>query len=232
MTDIEERKKVLDKIAKCMRLAEDSRGDANTAAIALRQAQALIRKHAVTQEEILGYVNETVDCPIQASKKAQVPLHLSHLLWLVRSAFGVTYVIETTVRVSDASYTVRYFGSPERVAMACYAHTVLYRAADKAWKEFLGRTPSVKGVRNARTSFLVGWYSQVRNKVEEIALSENEKAGLDLYMKSHYGRDLTISKAKSSSIYDGLAAAGMKAAADFSIHRPMSGAQPKMITGS
>ena len=87
-----------------MALGESS--NANEAAAALRQAQKMMNMHGLTEDDIEGsnYKNDTVEVPIQANKKT--PVHLSKFVGIIMKAFQVKAVIETNVRVSDASYRI------------------------------------------------------------------------------------------------------------------------------
>lgn len=225
------RKRVLEKIAKCMRLAEDSRGDANTAAIAMRQAQAMMAKHSVTEAEILGYISEQVECPVQAGPKSPCPIQLSRLVVMVRQTLGVRAVIDKTMRVSDYGFTIRYFGPADRVAIACYTHVVLYREMETAWKIYLINNPQHKGIRGMRASFQVGWLAEVRSKVEDFAFGPGETDAIDKVMDEFYGQELAVAKPRTTKIYSDSKAAGAAAAGSFSINRPMSGAKNRMLTG-
>ena len=51
-----EKTKIIDKIHKCLRLADS--GNPNEAALALRQAQAMMRKYQIREEEVRQQINE------------------------------------------------------------------------------------------------------------------------------------------------------------------------------
>ena len=54
MTSRYENEKTIRKIKKCLALGNDPRADSNTAAIALRQAQALMMEHHISQADVLA----------------------------------------------------------------------------------------------------------------------------------------------------------------------------------
>lgn len=223
-----DKSKVIDKIKKCMALGKSS--NANEAAAALRQAQKMMNAHGLSEDDIEGsnYKNETVECPIQANKKT--PVHLSKFVGIIMKAFQVKAVIETNVRVSDASYRIRYFGPNHRVTMAAYAHVVIFRGMEAAWRDHLKADPSYKGVRGARLSFMVGWLSEISSKVEAIGWPEGEEERTEMIKSEFYGKDLIKAKPRSYSLYGGIAARGKAAAADFNINRPMNGEQQRRLT--
>jgi hypothetical protein len=211
---------ILSKIQKCMNLGKSS--EPNEAAAAMRQAAAMMRKHGITQAEIdaIGYGNEKVSCPIQANKK--LPIALATLINLIRKAFGVEPVIETEIRVSDASYVVRYFGPSDRVALAAYTHVVIFRAMNAAWDDYLEANPSAKGKRGARAGFQLGWLDAVTDQITELAMTEAEQAGTNVVKTKHYGDTKLVVKGANNMKINGRAMdAGNEAGSGFSLRRPV-----------
>lgn len=218
--DKEARNRALDKIQKCLAMASDKRGNAQEAATALRQAQALMRKFDISERElgIIGYCTETVHTTIQAGKK--VPLVLSYIVNLMMRAFGVRAVYTRVVRVSDLNFSVDYLGPEGRVKLAAYAHVVVQRAVDQGWKEYLQANPHVKGRVGARAGFYTGWIAEVAGKVETLALTDEEQERVTVLVEQNYSK--TRGMLKNNQKIDGSAArAGARAAEDFSLHRPM-----------
>ena len=212
--------KALDKIQKCLRLSKSA--NANEAAAALRQAQALMKKFGLSEEDIAlaGYGEEAVDVPIQFNKK-KVPVVLACLVGLMERAFGVQPVISARVGVSDLSYRIRYFGPKHRIAMAGYAHVVVYRAMEAEWRKFLKERPHLRGQRDARTSFQLGWLGEVEGKVAEVGFTEEEREAVDALMTTTFGKQLKTSTTNGANVYGSIAAAGKRAAGDFNLSRPM-----------
>lgn len=217
--------KILDKIQKCLRLSKSA--NANEAATALRHAQKLMEANGITQADLdlLGYSEVEVDVPIQKTKK--VPLVLTTLLGLIKHAFGVKLVIDDRIGVSDVSYCIHYFGPTARVQMAGYAHQVVYRAMEQAWRDYLRERPSLRGQRGVRSSFQVGWLQEVRSKVDAIGFPEAEVAATEMMINTRYNK-LTKSKVNNMGLYGGVMNSGAASAKDFSIHRPMSELRKKL----
>ena len=215
-------KRIIEKIKKCMALGKSS--NAHEAAAAMRQAQKMMEQHGLTEDDIEGssYGNEAVECPIQAGKK--VPVHLTAFVNLIIKAFQVKAVIERNLRVSDYSYRIRYFGPSHRVATAGYAHVVIFRAMEAAWREHLENNPSWKGVRGARLSFMIGWLDEISSKVEAIGWPAEEEARTELMVDSHYGKSLVKASGKGRrfSTFGCVADEGRAAASGFEINRPMN----------
>ncbi len=212
-----DKERAIEKIKKCLALSKSP--NANEAAAALRQAQAMMRKYNVEEHEVSEYTNESVDIPIQKSKKP--PIHMTAMVNIIKEAFLVEPVLETRIGVSDESYRVRYFGPTERVLLAQYAHVVVWRAMEAAWRQMLVESPYLKGERGARTSFFYGWLSEVRSKLDEIAWERDDHEQTELAKVRYYGRELVAGKSRDIKVDDTVAGAGALAAKDFSIHRPV-----------
>lgn len=224
-----DRKKVLDKIAKCMRLSKSS--EPHEAAAALRQAQKLMEQYGIEEADVdaVGYSSERVAVPIQANQK--LPIALANLIAIVRKAFGVRPVVTTEVRVSDRSYVVVYFGPEHRVAMAQYTHTVIFRAMNKAWNEYLAANPHRKGDRGARAGFQLGWLDAIEKQVMELAMTEVEEAGTELVLKKQFP-ELAKAKVSNVSVSGRTMNAGTEAGSSFKLHRPMGAAAERLKLGN
>lgn len=225
-----DKNKIIEKIKKCMALGQSS--NANEAAAALRQAQKMMNAHGLTEDDVEGsnYKNDAVEVPIQASKTGVIPQHLKVFVGVIMKAFQVKAVIERNMRVSDLSYRIRYFGPNHRVTMALYAHTVIFRGMEGAWRGALKENPSWKGVRGARLSFMMGWLYEIASKVEEIGWPEGEEERTELVKSEFYGKQISNAKSRDNKLYGGVAEQGRRAAEEFNIHRPMHGAELKRLS--
>lgn len=221
-----DRAKVMDKIQKCLNLGKSS--NEHEAAAAMRQAQKLMELYDVSERELgaIGYTNEKVQTAIQAGIK--IPLGLSRIASLVCHAFGVKAVFGREKLVSDLNFSVSYFGPEHRVILAGYAHVVIARALEAAWKAHMKANPGDKGVTGARAGFQVGWLESVRKSVEEFACTEEETVGTQLAMDNHYGHELSRGVANKQRVCSGTMQAGASAGQGFRIHRPVADAQRKI----
>lgn len=225
----EELKKALDKIAKCMRLTASS--EPHEAAAALRQAQALMRKFNLTEEDLKAhkYGNELVDTPVQSGARPQVPIQLSMLCRLITRAFGVQIVTEKTLRVSDRNYSFRIFGLEHRVPLAAYTFRIVFKAMEDAWKQYLKEHSGLKQVRGMRASFQTGWLKGVIDKIDATGFSDEEKIELNLVKEKHYGRSLVRVTSGTKSLYSDPMSAGKNASASFNLYRPMNDAANRKL---
>jgi hypothetical protein len=219
------REDVLRKIAKAMALATDARGDAATAAVALAQAQKLMARHGVTEQELgaYGFTQETIKTAIQCGKA--LPIVLGQVVNLIQRAFGVKAVVGRALRVSDYNWDITYWGPEHRVALATYAHTVVSRTVDKAWATYIKENPHRKGAHGARAGFYLGWIKQVSATVEEFGWTEQDEAGTALAQKIFYGRELGTAKGSKQGVRMRELDAGREAGDGFQLHRPINGAE-------
>lgn len=217
----EERAKFLEKIAKCMALSKSS--NEHEAAAALRQAQKLMKLYDISEAEIngIGYSTDKVQTTQQATKKT-IPMQISAIISLMKKAFGVQGVVGATVLRTDANIHIRYFGHESRVPMACYVHTVVARAMEASWNDYIRENPSAKGQRGAKATFQTGWVRAVAEKVEAIGFTQEEEKAIEALQNKFYGKELKTASSGIKSTRANLAGAGAAASSNFSIHRPMN----------
>lgn len=209
-----DRDKALDRVRKCLELS--SSPNPHEAAAAMRQAQKLMRQHSISERELglLSYGKTDVHCPIQYNKKA-MPLHLAHLVQVVMTGIGVKALVHAEVRVSDYSYVVTYYGPLARTEVAKYVHELLYRAANRAWEPVKTRQ------RAARTSFLIGWYEQVRLQVP-LMVVDQEELDKTLELMKQDNPDDRHAETNDMQLDRVHLRLGAQAAKDFRLHRPLS----------
>ncbi|HWV46432.1 MAG TPA: DUF2786 domain-containing protein [Nitrospira sp.] len=213
---MDDKARILEKIKKCLALGKSS--NAHEAAAALRQAQKLMDKHGVSQEEIdaLGYGFEEVEIPVQTNVK--LPAYISYFVALMKQAFGVRPIMSSTLRQSDYSYSVKYFGPTGRVITAAYAHQVVWRAMNRDWNAHLKANPEWKGKKGARSGFFIGWIDEVWSKVMAIGFTDEEAARTELAVRST-GLKVGPTTTSELKVYNATGAAGREAGSGFQIYR-------------
>lgn len=228
--DATERDRILSKINKCLRLSKSA--NEHEAAAALRQAQKMMAQHGLTEADLPGveFGDGVVTTPIPARTK--LPLFMSQLVNLICASFGVQVVVENHKgnKSSRVQYQMRYWGPKARVQLAVYAHAVVFRAANNAWAAALRENPELATMRNARLNFRIAWLAQVREAVQALGLSDEERSATEMVKERHYGRSLAKAATNTSARHVGAAQAlGRAAAEGFSLHRPMNGAAQKRL---
>jgi len=173
---------ILRRVQKCLDLASDSRGDPNTAAIALRQAQKLMAEHGISETTLQA---ATIDEARLVSKFAatKVKPYENSLIWAVADSFGCK-VLWTR------AYPYGWFtlvGEKHRVEVAAYTFTVLQRQLVKARAAFVATMPFSQPKQKTiqADGFCVGWVHTIRATVAKFADPDGKhaaavKAYLDL----------------------------------------------------
>lgn len=223
-----DRNRVLEKIQKALNLANDKGATPGEAAAALRSAQRMMEKFDVKEAElgIVGYGFETVHTTIQCKAMTKLPPdHIRHMASLLCRAFGVKCFYRKRIPKSDLNWSIEYYGRQDKIVMAGYTQKVLARSIDKSWNDQLKASPALKKVKGGRYSFWLGFLSAVDKQVMDLALTDEEKQAMEDLLKNaelvvEYVKDEDIKKAPE--INGEAARAGLRAAKDFSLHRPVN----------
>lgn len=212
-----DRDKAIDRIRKCLALSKSP--NEHEAAAALRQAQKLMQSHGISEDEVdlAVYVSDFVDHNDYEFARRK-PMIIVCVCAVMTKAFGVQVVWEAS---PTGKHRTRYFGQKANVMLATHAHTVVYRAVNRAWTQYLREKPWIKGVRNARASFVHGWCAAVAEKVEDLNPSEEESEKIKRKREAHYGGELSKASIGTRSVYTKLEDEGAQAGKDFNISRPV-----------
>ena len=217
--------KVLEKIKKCLALSKSS--NANEAAAALRQAQALMTKYGIADETVALSDIETDERPAGTVKNP--PQYHQALVALMKRAFGV----ETLYVVDWYQTRVKFIGVESQAMVAGYAYDVLYRQLKKDRTAYLKSLSRYKKANKTRKAdlFALHWVMAVWGKVEEFNQKDEVKTLVSQYMAAkHEGRQPSKPrkhKAKAGdedAMYHGFQA-GQKA----SLHQGMTGEDRKRL---
>lgn len=174
-----ETEKYLAKIKKLLNLARRS-SNSHEAATALSQAQALMRKHKLSQNDV-----DLMDITSKASKGApshaqSIPRYMTFLGQLICRAMGVNcyYSFRRNYMNSQKQNTVIFYGPDERPEIAAYAFDVLSRQMVKARRTFIGslRKNIKPATKTARADqFCEGWAEGAYQAIEPFVVTETEK---------------------------------------------------------
>lgn len=174
-----ESEKYLAKIKKLLNLARRS-SNPHEAAAALNQAQALMRKHKLSQNDI-----DLMDITSKASKGApshaqNIPRYMAYLGQLICEAMGVRcyYSFQRNYMNGQRQNTVIFYGPDERPEIAAYAFDVLSRQMVKARRGYIASLrKNIKPVtKTARADqFCEGWADGAHQAIEPFMVTENEK---------------------------------------------------------
>lgn len=216
MVDQTKREKLLSRLKKCMALSASP--EPHEAAAAMRHAQALMKELGITEADLEAL--EIHDALIKTREGFGACRVVSHLITIVRNAFGVDAIQERNPGSANR-LNVRYIGPRDRVIMAEYAHQVVWRAMMASWEEHLRLRPHLKGQAGRRQAFCIGWLAAVHSKVQALAPTESEASAIGKWIDKKYGTALSTVEHKPKSLNASDYSAGKNAAGDFQLHRPV-----------
>ena len=189
--------KAIDKIKKCLALAASS--NANEAATAMRQAQALMAKHGLNADDV-----QLSDVKAETTKAgtAQTPVrYVGYLISVITKAFGVEVMLMPHAKGVD----VEFIGIDTQAEIAAYAFSTLFRQlkADRsAYMKTLKRYKRANKTRKADV-FAEGWTRAVYSKVIEFAQPESAQELIKRYQdKAHPETEAVDARAPKSKRND------------------------------
>ena len=228
--------KTLAKIKKCLALAASD--NPNEAATAMRQARALMDKHAVSSHDvIMADIGESAvkSKTMARDKPAQWE---TQLIAIVAKAFGCHAMIDRQLSVTGKGIVNEgkyiFVGVKQQAEIAAYTASVLARRCKTARQAciaetFEGQGRGGKGRKAMMTRmgdmFAVGWVSAIQRTVTDFA----NPPELDAAIRRHIdditeGRAAQSREIPRSKIGQGEYAAalmGQQAAAEERLYRPM-----------
>lgn len=199
--------KIKAKIKKCLALAEDSASASNEAATAIKQAQALMKKHNISSNDIeLMEISEKMT---DSKPPKKPPRYLWALMNLVSRVFGVEYAY------SEYRQKVMFYGHENRAEIAAHVFDVTYSQIKRSRKEYLnGLMNSFNRARMA-DSFCIAWVNGVSSKIESFALSDKEREQLS---KAKQAKSIvTANPIGKVKVFDSAYKDGIKAADNFQL---------------
>ena len=221
--------KILDKIKKCLALSKSS--NSNEAATAMRQAQALMRKYGVNQDQVdLSDVNSAY----AAAGTVQNPARYHQMLiCLICDAFGVEaiYNIET---VFGTKTTIEFIGIDAQPIIASYTYEVLYRQLKKDRADYMKTLNRFKRANKTRKAdlFAEGWVQSVWSKVTSFAQPQKHKDLIKRYKESNHKNlgKTKDRKHKATAKDDGALDAGYRSGSKANLHHGMNGESVKRLS--
>lgn len=215
--------KILQKIKKCLALAQSS--NANEAAVALGQAQKLMAEYGVEMADI-----EILDVVEESTKKEKAMSRNEwdmHLVNTIAQAFNCKPLLSGGWNGTCWTF-IGVGASPE---IAAYTYQVLKRQLMKSRKEYmdtaLKRIIRKNKIRRADV-FCEAWVATIYRSIKAFASPETDEK-INTYMEKHYSNAKVATginrteKIKNSNRSWGDYLAGAEAAEGVSLNRPVSG---------
>lgn len=185
-------KDLIARIKKCLALGKSA--NPHEAAAAMRQAQKLMEMAGISHKEV-----ELADITTGSVKTRAQNMPRWHHLLINTVAKGLG--CQPFCGYDYLGASVNFVGTETRVEVAVYAYTVLRRQVMGARRKFIRELPKNCKPRTKTLradSYCEGFVVALREKVQAIALPEDEQKRRDDYMREYYP-DLVDGKAIRAS---------------------------------
>lgn len=218
-----ENKKVLDKICKCLRLAES--GNPHEAAMAMRQAQGLMKKYGIREDQVLAAkVSESVK---NIAGGNNPPFWVLALSTMVADAFACQAFVSR--RAGQASH-FHFIGMGFAPEVAGYTFTVLHRQLKRARREYVQNLEIENKSEKTRRGnvFAQAWLYRAARTVSEFTDSRDGKEAIDAYIREQYGELGSFARAPAltdSGDHEDVVS-GMRAADGVRLYKPVHQKSP------
>jgi hypothetical protein len=212
--------KIIDKICKCLRLAES--GNAHEAASALRQAHRLMRKHGVSEAQLLAA--GVTEAASDGGSRYTPSFWLVALAELVAQSFDCRVLL---ARRYGKAPEFRFIGLDFTPELASYSFSVLSRQLEQARKDFLQDLAIEDPLDRERRGevFAQAWLFRVARTVAEFVGHEAAQVAADAYIREQYGETLECMSrdpvAPQRQDYADILS-GMRAADEVALYRSMA----------
>lgn len=181
-----ERDAIIQKVKKCLRLGASC--NQHEAAEALRKAEEIIRKHAVTEEDLLAA--EACESRSRGGGACRPPSWEVALANLIARTFGCAILLAGGRRGPEFAFV----GCDPAPELAKYSFDVLFRQVkrDRAnyIKTALNRCKRANKTRRADT-FCVAWVMAVSKPLQGIVPQREQTAAITAYFEKNYPGTIT-----------------------------------------
>ncbi len=229
--NMKKNKKIIDKICKCLRLAES--GNPNEAALALHQAQLMMKKHNISDADVsAAAVNEGVTC---AGDRFNPPFWALALANLVATTFACRNLIR---RQYGRQPEFRFIGLGVNPEVATYAYSVLYRYLSRAIDAFEEAEQQEKAAcrdtewQRRVQVFAQAWLFRVEQTLRRFVDDSTDTAVMiDDYIQEKYGEAAELSGEAATSCtadYEDILS-GLRAGSEVALYRSMGRLAPPLL---
>lgn len=233
----EEQQRIIERIKKCLALAESD--NPNEAATALRQAQALMRKHEISESDLVAREISSEEVEEPSSSKTKPPTWEATLMQVIGTAFGCR-AIAWRHNSKEAHLQYRYIGLRVNAQAASYTATVLLRQLRQARTRFVqkirnevrlyGGTLRVSQTNQAAEVFSIGWVEAVRTHVTAFANDTKIEAAIEEQVLAiTQGRSAKTLTRKIEGNFGGAWAAGERAGGDITLRQGVGEGQREPV---
>lgn len=211
--------KIIDKICKCLRLSESC--NPNEAALALRQAHALMEKYNITEEQLIAA--EVAEAAALAGERYNPPFWALALSELVAKVYACRTLVS---RRYGRQPEFRFIGMGAAAEIAKYTFAVLHRSLSRARENFVRDLSEASLEERERRGdvFAQAWLFRIARMVADFASTPSNNEAVDRYIKEHYGNTQDLEGQPAPPVnedYEDILS-GMRAASDVVLLRSVS----------
>ena len=235
--EVTKRDKMIEKITKLLAMAKHSASNETEATTALRQAEAMMRKHDIEFADVEAQKIEKDDLQRGFTGETR------NSKWVWNLAWAASYL--TSTMPYKKGKEIIFCGVKEDVQVALLMHDYLVGVTEKISSKYRGKFDPVFSVREQRQSFKMGMVRMIVKRAEEIkkereaeiASASVASSGKDLIViKQALIKDkfnLSYRKATRSYITDpGAYDKGQEAGKSVGLNRQVNGCKDKMRLAS
>ena len=226
MSDID-KKRIMDKIIRCLALSKSS--NEHEAAMALRQAHAMMEKHGISLDDVKLADIKFKPSSIRTARRPAV--YLAYLANTIGELFGCKIYLGNGEGKLEYSPVFVFVGLEMHSTIASYAHDSLARQLKSARLEYM-RT-ELKRVRLAKNktaradAFCEGWVVTVSKLIEKLVPLTTDMAMIEWAMKRELSLRMSnavdrVRKNKAASSANDFVN-GIVAGKDAKLHHAMDG---------
>jgi len=214
--------RILDKIKKCLAMANSKTSNPNEAEIALRQARRLMDQYSLEMGDVLASM--ACEVSIRAGSEGPPPAWRVRLADVCCLAFGTRLIISTSRFSASRFILVGCAAAPE---LTGYAYQVLGRQLQKARREYLDTQKRCKrSTKVARgDAFANAWIDAVHSKIDAFAGVDDSVAdAVEAFMQKNHpelGR-FELKRRKLKSRDEVAADAGYQAGKSAQLHQAVN----------
>lgn len=214
--------RILDKIKKCLEMANSKTSNPHEAETALRQARKLMDLYSLEMGDVLASM--ACEVSILAGSEGPPPTWRVRLSQVCGLAFG-TRVIISTSRFNAARFIL--IGCAAAPELTGYAYQVLARQLQKARREYLDTQKRCKrSTKVARgDAFANAWIDAVHSKIDAFAgVEDNIAEAIEAFVKKNHPEleSFELKRRKLKSRDEGAADAGYMAGKSAQLHQAVN----------
>lgn len=226
-----------EKVKKLLRLGKSS--NVHEAAAALRQAQALMRQHAIDERDVAERSPDDIgESSSEPRRGKHVPVDIVRLANLIAATFGVSIYWQSQGKFGFGArllieQRLVVVGPDSRRDLAIYAFDVLHRQLERDKRKHLSRVRKAKNRAARGDEFGIGWVIGVAAVLEPWATSADEQARIDAFM-AQSAPDLVNSKVKareSKAVSFADRERGVHAGRNAELNRGVAGERQRALEG-